>query len=190
VQSCPVPPQWSRPFPDRLVGALRLDATVFEEVERDEEALGQAAGVIALASLAQALGGVDATSTTQLFAGILGMLLAGYFGWVTSTAIIWLIGVKMLGGASTFPRLLRALGFAAAPKILFLLGVLPLGVVRNVIGFGVVVLTTIAFVIAVRQALDATTGRAVLVCVLGVVASFVLAAAFGALVGIGVGVAR
>jgi len=187
VSSCPAPPQWSRPFPDRVVGALRLDATVFEEVERDEDAVGQAAGVVALASLAQALGGVEATSTAQLLAAIAGMIAAGYVGWITSTALIWLIGVKLMGGASTFPRLLRALGFAAAPKILFLLGVLPLGMLRSAIGFAVVVLTTVAFVVAVRQALDATTGRAIAVCVLGVAASFVLAAAFGALIGIGLG---
>ncbi len=179
----PAPEPARRSFSERLVGALRLDAATFEEVERDEEALGQAAGVTALAAIAQALGAGDAPSVAALLTGIVGMVILGYMGWITSTAIIWLIGVKLMGAESTFPRLLRALGFAAAPKILFLVGVVPLGPLRNALGFAVLVLTLVALVIAVRQALDTTTGRAVLVCILGFLTSFVLAAGLGALVG-------
>ena len=55
MQSCPLPPQLRRPFPDRLVAAIRLDPTVYEEVEHDEEAMGQAFWIVVLAALAQGL---------------------------------------------------------------------------------------------------------------------------------------
>ena len=69
MQACPVQPQWRRPFPDRLVAVLRLDTTVFEEVEHDHEATTQAAAVIALASLAQGLSGLMEPSIPALNRG-------------------------------------------------------------------------------------------------------------------------
>ena len=66
MQACPVQPQWRRPFPDRLLAAIRLDATVFEEVEHDREAMAQAVAVVFLSSLAQGLGGIQAPSVATL----------------------------------------------------------------------------------------------------------------------------
>lgn len=188
MQSCPVPPQLNRPFPDRVMAALRLDGSVFEEVERDQDAIGQAAAVIALAGVAQGIGGLEATSTVSLLAGIVATTIASFLGWVVSTAVIWLIGVKIMSGNSDFPELLRTLGFASAPKVLLLLGVLPLGPARPLLGILVVILTTVAFVMAVRHALDVSTGRAVVVCLLGIAASVFLAALFGAFLGAGLSV--
>ena len=45
-----------RSFGERLVGAIKLDATVYEEVEHTPDAMGQAAGVVALAVVARSLG--------------------------------------------------------------------------------------------------------------------------------------
>ncbi|MEW6270358.1 MAG: YIP1 family protein [Thermodesulfobacteriota bacterium] len=190
MTSCPSPPQWKRPFPDRLVAALRLDRTVFAEVARDADAMGQAAGVVALSSLAQGIGGIQATSTTELVGGIVAMVVVGFLGWLASTGVIWLIGVGLLSGRSDYPELLRTLGFASAPKLLWLAGVLPLGPLYAVLGLVIFVLTLLALVLAVRQALEVTTGRAVLVCVLGVLTGFALAFAVGTLIGLGAGLAR
>ena len=44
-----------RRFAARFMGAVRLDATVFEEVEHDAGAPGQAAAVVAIAGLARAI---------------------------------------------------------------------------------------------------------------------------------------
>ena len=118
------------------------------------------------------------------------MVLLGFLGWLMSTALIWLIGVKIMGGASDYVELLRTMGFASAPKVLLLLGVLPLGPLAYLLGAGVTVLTTIAAILAVRQALEVTTGRAIVVCVVALVASFAVAAAIGTLIGIGVGIAH
>ena len=45
-----------RSFLERILGALRLDADTYEEIEHDESALGQAVGVVALAAIAAAIG--------------------------------------------------------------------------------------------------------------------------------------
>jgi hypothetical protein len=187
MQACPVQPQWRRPFPDRLVAVLRFDTTVFEEVEHDHDAIGQAAAVIVLAALAQGLGGLQAPSIPALIGALVGIVLASFVGWLVSTGVIWAIGVKLMGCSSDFGELLRTLGFATAPKIFFLIGVLPLGRFAYLLGFGVLALTTAASILAVRHALDVSMGRAILVCVLGMVASFLLAVTVGTLIAMALG---
>ena len=49
-------------------------------------------------------------------------------------------------------------------------------------------LTTVASILAVRHALDVTTGRAILVCVLGMLVSFALAVAIGTVIGLSLGI--
>lgn len=168
------PPASQRSFQERLIGALMLDATVYEEVEHDEAALGQAGAVVALAALA---GGIGALGSGGL-GGLIGGVLLAVLAWVIGAAIVWLVGVQMMGHSSDLPELLRTLGFASAPGVLRVLGIIPL--LGWIAVLAAAVLSLIAWVIAVRQALDVDTGRAVLVCVLAFLAQlaigFVLAA--------------
>ncbi len=166
-----------RPFGARLLGALKLEAGVYEEVEHDPAATGQAAGVVALAALAQWL----ASPFFPAVALLGGSLLATFLSWGVATAIVWAIGVKWFEHTSDFGELLRTLGFANAPALLLAIGIIPLGPLLGVLWLAVYVLLLIAFVIAVRQALDVSTGRAVFVCVLAVVANALLVAAVQAL---------
>lgn len=165
----------ARPFSQRLLGALRLDASVYEEVEHDPSALGQAAGVIALGALAQGLGALGWGGIGAL----VGAVVMAFVSWLFSTAIVWAIGVKAMGHTSDYPELLRTLGFASAPNILLALGVLPIGPLRGILFFAVGIVTLIAWVLAARQALDVTTGRAVLVCILAVGVAMLLAVILG-----------
>ena len=160
----PVP---SRSFGERLLGAQRLDASVYEEVEHTPDALGQAAGVVALAALARGIG-----VSGEL--GVIGELLGAFAGWLFGTAVIWLVGVKILQHSSDFQELLRTLGFASAPQLLYILGVFPLGPLAPLLVLTVLVLGIFAWVIAARQALDVTTGRAVAICVLAQIPGLIL----------------
>ena len=45
-------------FVERVVGAARLDARVYEEVEADTTAMGQAMAVVAAAALAAGVGSI------------------------------------------------------------------------------------------------------------------------------------
>jgi len=167
-----------RSFAERLLGAVRLDASVYEEVEHDPRAMGQALAVVALASLAQGLGAGGGHG-----GGIVAGLLSGIGGWLLGTGVIWFIGVRIMQHTSDYPELLRTLAFASAPSLFLFLGVLPLGPLRGLLAMIVWVLVLVAYVTAVRHALDVTTGRAVLVCVLAMLTQTVLLIALLGLVG-------
>jgi hypothetical protein len=167
-------PSTRRSFVERVIAALRFDATVYEEVEHDPDALPQAAGVIALVAVAEGLAGVGAAG----FSGLIGGVFSAGLGWVLGAGIIWLVGVKLMNHSSDFPELLRTLGFASVPKVLLVFGILPIGPLRGLLALGVNVAVLIAFVIAVRQALDVSTGRAVGICLLAFLVSLALSFVF------------
>jgi hypothetical protein len=164
-----------RSFGQRLIGSLKLDATVYEEVEHRPEALPQSVLVVALGGVAEGLAFIRLLGVGGIVSGI----VSGFLGWLVATAIIWALGVRLLGHTSSFQELLRTLGFASAPRLLLVIGLVPLGPLYPLLRLGVTVLTVIAFVIAVRQALDVTTGRSVFVCVLAILATAVVAVLLG-----------
>ena len=159
----PDDPSGPRDFWDRVYGALTLDATVFEEVEHDPSAMTQAAVVVLIASVARGVG----------FGNLPASILGGFIGWFVATAVVWVVGIKILEHTSDFRELLRTIGFATAPRVLLLLGVLPIGPLRVVLGLFVLVLVVVSFVVAVRQALDVQTDRAVFVCIVAAVLNVV-----------------
>lgn len=144
----------------RMKGAALLDVSVYEEVEADQTATTQAAIVVAIVAVAQAIGGAGEGGR-----GIIGGLLAAVVGWLLWAGITYLIGDKVLGGTATWGELLRTIGFAQSPGVFYLLAFIPIlgGLVRIAVSLWVLV----AGIVAIRQALDFSTGKAVLTAVLG-----------------------
>jgi hypothetical protein len=167
---------------ERMVGAARLDAGTYEEVEADTGATGQAALVVVVSSICLAIG-------RQVGAGVLGLVLLALLmllDWYVWALVTYLIGTRWLPGAKTqadVGQLLRTLGFASAPGIVGVLGVIPgLGAVINPL---VWLWMVAAMVVAVRQALDYdTTGRAIAVVVIGFLVYVVIGALAGTLAGL------
>jgi hypothetical protein len=145
---------------DRMKGAALLHSDTYEEVEADQTATGQAAGVVALVAVAQAIGGAGEGSV-----GILAGIISALLGWLLWAGMTYLIGAKLLGGTATWGELLRTIGFAQTPGVLHVLGLIP--VLGGLIRFGVALWVLIAGIIAIRQALDVSTGKAILTAVLG-----------------------
>jgi hypothetical protein len=145
---------------ERMLGAAKLDANIYEEVEADTTANGQAAGVVALTAVAQAIGALG-EGTMGLLTGV----IVAVVGWLIWSGVTYLIGAKLLGGTATWGELLRTIGFAQAPGVLFVLGIIP--VVGGFLRLLLTIWILIAGVIAIRQALDVSTGKAVLTAVLG-----------------------
>jgi hypothetical protein len=150
----------TRSIVDRMAGAARLDVDVYEEVEADVTATNQAFAVVAMVAVAQAIG-----ASGQGLIGIIVSVLVATVGWLLWAGITYLIGDKLLGGTATWGELLRTLGFAQSPGLLYVFGIIPLlgGMVRLVVAIWIL----IAGIIAIRQALDFGTGRAILTAVLG-----------------------
>ena len=160
-----------RSFTDRMFAAAKLDINLYEEVEADTDATMQAAGVVMLGAIASAIGGID-SGATGIFGGLLGAIL----GWLIWAGITYLIGDKVLGGTATWGELLRTLGFAQAPRVLLILGIVPL--LGLIVAFVVGIWVFVASIIAIRQALDFSTGRAIATALLGFIPSAMLYAMF------------
>jgi len=152
-------------FANRMVRAAKLDVNLYEEVEADKQAMGQAMGVVVLASLAAGIGSVGTTGIRGLLLGTVAAL-AGWFIWALIT---FYVGTKLLPEPQTeadYGELLRTTGFSSSPGVLRILGVVPLlgTIIFVVCGIWMLV----AMVIAVRQALDyRSTWRAVGVSFIG-----------------------
>lgn len=150
---------------DRMIRASKLDVTLYEEIEADRSAFGQAMGVVVLSSVAAGIGSIWNFGSAGLFTATAAALV-GWFIWAYLTFII---GTKLFPEPQTeadYGQLLRTIGFSSAPGVIRILGIIPMlfGIVSLIAN----VWMLIAMVIAVRQALDYTsTLRAVGVCVIG-----------------------
>ena len=150
---------------DRMIRAAKLDIHLYEEVEADKGALGQAMGVVVLASIAGGLGSGSQGGLSGVLIGTIGALI----GWLIWAGLTYLIGTKILPEPQTradLGEMLRTIGFASSPGLIRLLGLIPgiTGMVFVVSGIWMLV----AMIIAVRQALDyKSTLRAVGVCLIG-----------------------
>ena len=150
---------------DRMIRAAKLDAQLYEEVEADKGTLGQAMGVVVLASIAAGVGSGALGGFSGFFIGTVGALIS----WFIWAALTYFIGTKILPEPTTradVGELLRTTGFSSSPGLIRVFGLVPgiTGIVFLI--SGVWMLT--AMIIAVRQALDyQSTFRAVGVCIIG-----------------------
>jgi hypothetical protein len=172
---------------ERMLGAAKLDATTYEEVEADAAATPQAMLVVVLASVA---GGFAALRGMGI-GGLLLSALASLIGWYVWAFITYFVGTRVLPGTKTqadVGQLLRTIGFSATPGLIRVIGIVPgLG---TLVAFVASLWMLVAMVVAVRQALDyESTGRAVAVCVIGFALNFAVLFVLGKLLGIPVLVA-
>ena len=154
-------------FENRIIRAAMLDSNLYEEVEADKGALGQAMAIVVFSSIAAGIG----LYKTGGFSGIITGTMASLISWYVWAYLTYFIGTKFLPEAQTqadLGELLRTIGFSTSPGLLRVLYFIP--------GVGVLMFLMaslwmlVAMVIAVRQALDYnSTLRAVGVCVIGYV---------------------
>ncbi len=147
----------------RMIRAARLESSLYEEVEHDTAATQQSLIVVVLASIASGIGGVGGGSAL-IFSTIVALI-----GWFLWAAVIYVVGARLLPQPQTeadLGQLLRTIGFAAAPGVIRVLGVIP--GLRGLVFTIAAIWMLVAMIVAVRQALDySSTFRAVLVCVIG-----------------------
>jgi len=171
----------SQSFPARLWNASLLHADTYEEVEADPSSIRQAVLVVFLAALA---GGVGSwwlhavhrgIPTSVALVPVILEVLEPLVLWVGGSFFSYMVGATFLRGPETetdFAEVLRTVGFAFAPGMLRIFGfglpafqgVLGLGdseVPRIVFNTGLEIWVLITGIVAVRQALDFTTARAV-----------------------------
>jgi len=155
-------------FQDRIIRAAKLDVHLYEEVEADKGAMGQAMAVVILSSIASGIG----TPAGLGLGGILIGTIAALVAWYIWAFLTYLIGTKLLPERQTradVGELLRTIGFSSSPGLIRVLGIIP--ILRGLVFLVAGVWMLVAMVIAVRQALDyQSTLRAVGVCIIGWIA--------------------
>ena len=152
-------------FGNRIIRAAKLDVHLYEEVEADKGALGQAMSVVVLSSVAAGVGSIGKVG----FSGILFGTITALVGWYFWAFLTYFIGTKFLPEPQTradVGELLRTIGFSSSPGLIRVLGIIP--GVGALVHFVAQVWMLVAMIIAVRQALDYTsTLRAAGVCFIG-----------------------
>lgn len=152
-------------FFDRMVRAAKLDPQLYEEVEADRSATGQAATVVVITSVAAGIAMLPYGGLGPLISGAIGALI----GWLVWAGLTYLIGAKLLPEPQTrtdMGELLRTIGFSSSPGIIRLGGIIP-GIGPLFMWVGQLWMLA-AMIVAVRQALDyQSTWRAVGVCAIG-----------------------
>jgi hypothetical protein len=151
-------------FLGRIVGAVRLDPRVYEEVEHDTRTTLEAIVVVTASSIATGVGarGFGGRSDDVWFFAVISM--AAWAAWV---ALTYRVGIRLLPESQTYAtpgQMIRTLGFATAPGLFRVAGVWPS------LTLPVFAVTSIwmlmATIVALQRALDYRhTARAVTVCV-------------------------
>ena len=162
----------SRALVNRIIRAARLEVGLYEEVEADTTANRQAFTVVVITSVAAGIGvgiaGVRAEGGMWFLWGLLLGLVTAIIGWLAWSLLAYWLGTTIFRGpetSATYGALLRTIGFSNSPRVLSLFYFVPF--LGGLIAFGASVWALIAGVIAVRQALDFSTWRAIGTCVVG-----------------------
>lgn len=147
------------PMIQHMIGAARLESSAYEAVEKDRKATGQAAYIVVATSLVT---GAVSWLTTGAGGDALIDSIVALIGWALYAQLAYLLGTKAFPAKETkadWGEVARTLGFANTPRFLILLAVIPGlgGLVRSVVELWVLAAT----IVALRSALDCSTGRAI-----------------------------
>ena len=168
-------------FLRRFIGALVLDASIYEDIEADRTRALQSAVVVLIAAACGGFGvvGLGLAGPAGFMSGAV-LVLGGWLVWIT---VIFLVGTMALAEPQTrssVAELMRTAGFAMAPGVL--LAFAAMRAVAPLVFAIVFVWMTAAMVLAMRQALDyRSTGRAIAVCIASWLITAGLVAAMSAL---------
>lgn len=178
------------PIFQRMLRAAKVEPQLYEEVEADSGATQQAFLVVVLVALAAGIGSgiAGAMKGGETVSGFIMGLVSGVIGslivWFIFSLLCFWLGTTLFKGPdtkSTIGELLRVLGFAYTPTILNIFAFIP--IIGPIIPFATWIWTIIASVVAVRQACDFTTGRAVGTVIVAAIIPLIILILLGVLMG-------
>jgi hypothetical protein len=171
-----------------MVRAAQLDPSLYDEVEANPQVTNQALTVLILTGVASGVG----TGLAAILSGepsILGPLIALGTGivasivlWLTWAFITLIVGTRIFHGKATYGELLRTIGFSTTPRAVAVLKFVP--VVGALIGLLAEIWALAAMVVALKQALDFSTAKAVLTGLVGFAVILVLLVLSGVFFGL------
>lgn len=173
---------------DRMMRALRGDVALYEEAESNPSLTQEAYTIVAIVAVINVVvgllyglfaGDIGAALLAAIFSGV--SVFVGYLIW---SYLTWIIGTRVFNGTADVGELQRTLGYSMTPQILSgLLGFIPgLGACLGIIP---ALWSLYLGIVAVRQALDFDTGKAVLTAGAAFVVQFIIFALIGTVLGVG-----
>jgi hypothetical protein len=172
---------------NRMIRAAKLEVAFYNEVEADTSLNQEALMVVILVSVAAGIGSfLQGLFMGSIGSAILGLILGavmGVVGYYIWAYITYFVGTNLFHGTADVGELLRTLGYASGPKLLSILVFIPcVGALASLAG---AIWSLVAGVIAVREALDFDTTKAIITVIIGWVIILLISLAIGAVVGVG-----
>lgn len=170
----------------RAIRAAKLDVSLYQEVENDtslnQEALMVVIFASVLAGIGALVGGIFTGFGTALLAVVWTVIwgIVGYYIWAYLT---WFIGTRLFQGTADPGELLRTLGYASAPRALGVFSFIPCA--GALIGLLAAVWSLVTGVIAVREALNFDTGKAIITVAIGWIVVMIVGGLVAGILGLG-----
>lgn len=170
---------------DRIMGVLTLKSPVYRQIAEDQSATTTAAIIVAVvALLTGVVGAVVVSAIGSQLPGTIGgaasnpigyaiqTILLSFIGWGVGSWVMGFVG-NMLGGKTNTGEMLRVFGFAS---IFNIIGIIPcLGIIGWILGI-------IATVIGIREAAEVSTGKAIVIGIVGFIAILIVSFVIGLIV--------
>ena len=161
---------------DRMFRAAMLDPLVFDEIKEDRDATTQAVQVViivgvigVISSLVQTL---NAPAETSVFTNVATSVATAVLGWLLWAFLAYLLGTGVFGGTASYLEMLRAIAFAQSPSVISILSVplvfIPAAgtILGGLLGLAAALWVLIVDVIATRQTLGISTGKAMIITII------------------------
>jgi hypothetical protein len=141
---------------ERMIRAVRLDADLYETVEHDPSYTREAAIIVAIVAVLNGIGG--AFIADNWFLGFIAFVIVRLLGWLLWAAITDFVGRSLFAATSDIGEMLRVIGYAHSVLVLTLI---------PIVGWLALIWSLVCLVVALRQGLDITTGKAIVVGIIG-----------------------
>lgn len=171
---------------DRILRVIKLDKSVYAEVETDESAMSQAVTVVAIVAVLSAIGGgIGALiNDTSFVSAFLVAIVSAFISWVVWAAVTYFVGTTIFHGEATIGEMLRVIGFAQVPLALNVLSFIPcLGSIISLLAW---LFSLYTGFLAIQEGLDLDTGKTIATVAIGWVVGFIISLVIGMIFGVGV----
>ncbi len=168
---------------DRIMGAFTFRKGVYAEVEKDESFTQSAWLIVAVVAFLSSLGRSANIASSHGFVSLIIALLINTFfallGFAVAAFIISWVGKAVFGAEVDFNEMVRVLGLAYVWRVIGFFGVFAaisdaLTCVLAPVTFVAAILGIIAWLLAIKEALDLDWFKTIVTIILGWIAGFII----------------
>lgn len=160
---------------DRMLRAVRAEESLYEEVEHDSAATVEALTIVVIVAVASGIGAALLPGQTGAALGLGGLVsgvIGALVGWALFAGITYLIGTRLYNAQATWEEVLRTLGYAQTPMIAQVVLFIPC--LGALVAFAAAVWALYLTFIAIRAALDISSGATIVTILLSLIPTLVL----------------